>query len=811
MIKKRITVGDGDKYVTLDVQQHVDVIEVLSMKLLSSDFYKIDSANYGVLVGRVTTNGGFGIANANVSIFIPVDEDEDENIRTLYPYESTYDKKNGVRYNLLPAEKKGVCHVPVGTFPSKNELVDNETLLAVHQKYFKYTTKTNSAGDYMIVGVPIGTQFVHMDVDLSDIGFVSIRPYDFINQGYSKNQFESNNKFKSSKDLDSLPHIQKIDTSVDIKRFWGEKNQNVGITVLNFDLPIDVTPTAIFFGGLYTDSGAGRITKKCRPRVKMGRNCNLSPSSGNIDAIRKISDRIGDVEQISINGDIDQDGNWVSIIPMNLSKMITDEKGNLIPSSDPNRGIPTRAKMRFRVNSQFYNYKFFSGLSRTGSFLIPNMYNRYHFGSDTHEDDFFELKWKKIYTVSQYIPRLDKRKNDDGENFTGIKRIDECDNNTPFPFNRVDVNVNPIYTLFSVFSFIVYKIADLLDGIPNVNVTLPCNGEDLDPDEWLPCIRQYLAEYLGAVRYEFYNDWVNGSLYAPLFMYKTKFNNGKQKWEKYCDFDCREKSNSTQKDLNYKNKCAPMKVIERSTFMDIGDNPIAEADRGIILKQDGYFYYASRFDLNKNPIISKNLSVEQKRYLMFATNVVELGSSVSCDVDSVPYIIKNLQSTTYNENEDPDTLFNVESATPTNVNRNAVQLSNQIDTEQLSEFYDNVLVGNFENLPEYDSNTNKKTKAIAFDRSNETIRKYLCENFNYYNNAFTYQSAVNNNSDPSYFLDVDDDGSSELADFVYDNCVGCDDKNSPHKKMHNYYFYFGVSKGKNAFDKLLKEYFSDCE
>jgi hypothetical protein len=35
----------------------------------------------------------------------------------------------------------------------------------------------------MIFGVPLGNYTVHVDVDISDIGIISQRPYDLISQG----------------------------------------------------------------------------------------------------------------------------------------------------------------------------------------------------------------------------------------------------------------------------------------------------------------------------------------------------------------------------------------------------------------------------------------------------------------------------------------------------------------------------------------------------------------------------------------------------------------------------------------------------
>ena len=44
----------------------------------------------------------------------------------------------------------------------------------------------------MIWGVPLGTQTLHVDVDLSDIGCFSLRPDDFIRQGKGVDNFKNN-------------------------------------------------------------------------------------------------------------------------------------------------------------------------------------------------------------------------------------------------------------------------------------------------------------------------------------------------------------------------------------------------------------------------------------------------------------------------------------------------------------------------------------------------------------------------------------------------------------------------------------------
>ena len=57
-------------------------------------------------------------------------------------------------------------------------------------------------------------------MDLSDIGFLSARPYELIAAGYKKEDFESKYKFKSSSDLDDLPQILSGNISVIVDPFW---------------------------------------------------------------------------------------------------------------------------------------------------------------------------------------------------------------------------------------------------------------------------------------------------------------------------------------------------------------------------------------------------------------------------------------------------------------------------------------------------------------------------------------------------------------------------------------------------------------
>lgn len=257
----------NDKYIITQLEQDVDFIEFMSMDIYTIDAYQNFNSDYGVLVGRVIANGGIGIPNAKISIFIPLtDTDaEDGTITSIYPYKTPRDKNSdGKRYNLLPRVSEYVASEgiykpkqPFGSFPIKPEIVTNQDFLGVYKKYYKYTALTNSAGDYMIFGVPTGTQTVHMSVDITDIGKYSMTPAAMVvNLGYSPNFFTNNNtEIKPSTDLNDLPNIETQEISVDVIPFWGDTaNFTIGITRQDFRIRSVLTNTFTIFGSVFTDA-----------------------------------------------------------------------------------------------------------------------------------------------------------------------------------------------------------------------------------------------------------------------------------------------------------------------------------------------------------------------------------------------------------------------------------------------------------------------------------------------------------------------------------------------------------------------------
>lgn len=373
-----------DKYIKVRLEQDIETLEFMSLKLGTADIYQNFNADYGVLVGRVIANGGIGIPNAKISIFIPLTDEDAENkeIYSIYPYKTPRDKNNeGKRYNLLPrvAKKDSETGIispkqPFGSFPIKEEIVGNLPFLDVYKKYYKYTTLTNDVGDYMIFGVPTGTQTVHLSVDITDVGEYSMTPAAMVtNLGYSPNLFTDNNsKIKSSTDLNDLPNIETQEISVDIIPFWGDvENFEIGITRQDFRIRSVLTNTFVIFGSVFTDGensmwgedffGSGRRIYELF-RARNNADTTVGMYSKRIGRVTEkiyyyppnITDAQIDAGTVDPNTQMilldpseysayKRDGDFVFIINCNRSKILTDEVGNPIPISyDSTNGIFTK-------------------------------------------------------------------------------------------------------------------------------------------------------------------------------------------------------------------------------------------------------------------------------------------------------------------------------------------------------------------------------------------------------------------------------------------------------------------------------------
>ena len=460
--KHRISTKIGkDQKVVVELKQDYDLLEILSLKFTQVDAYSSMCSDYGVVVGRISANNGFGIPNARVSIFVPLtDEDSsDPVISALYPYTTISDKnEDGYRYNLLPARKQHGGHEPTGTFPDQTDILTREEILEVYEKYYKYTVKTNESGDFMIWGVPVGTQTLHVDVDISDIGCFSLRPDDLKRSGIGgADSFKNEYSYKSSTDLDSLPQITQFNQTIEVYPFWGNEDLcEIGITRSDFDLStrgIKIEPKAYLLGSIYSDSEKNALSYNGTPKKDMGNKCNLVTSAATVEVIRFTQSKDTNLRPVlevyEVEQDIEENGSFVMPLPMNLEYVVTNEFGETEITNDPDKGIATAACYRFRISTINDTLANKRGVA---SYLVPNIreytndidksyawstvwddyptdalsdtviFNSVQ-GSFYPQDYFYRVSYNKVYAVSSFMGGTYSSGGSGKQTFLGIKEI----------------------------------------------------------------------------------------------------------------------------------------------------------------------------------------------------------------------------------------------------------------------------------------------------------------------------------------------------------------------------------------------------
>ena len=880
-IRVRTTPGGNDTFVNVNLNQKFDFIEILSLTLRQEDVYRNFCSDYGVVVGRVTVNNGFGVPNAKVSIFIPIEDidKEDSQIFGLYPYEQITDKNlDGLRYNLLPKnnETNNDCFVPIGSFPTKREVQDNDDLLYVYCKYYKFTTTTNQAGDYMFFGVPNGSYQVHVDADMSNIGLLSQAPYDFIRDGSNEKLFETTSKFKSDTNLNTLTQLKsRTPISINVQPFWGDVDQcQVGITRLDIDLATNIKPHAIFIGSIISDSEKNSINKNCRPRNDMGKMDEMVTGSGRVEMIRKKTS--GEIERFDVSGGevIDSDGTWAYQVPMNLDYVITDEFGNLVPTDDESKGLPTRARVRFRVKM---NVTGGEGRLRTrASYLVPHnpssaINSDYTFDERTKDSSFTDFYWNKIYTITNHITRIQKNCSatescSTNRNFIGIKNVDDGQN-TPFPFNKLTTKGSALYPLFAILCLILSFISgivwfinkivgfinfiiDVINSIPYVNigyisyVLISCSDEkycigcnstnagwnatedpkvlDKNNTRWLNCITTVLADSFGFLKFDFYNDWINGTLYAYLLKYKIK-RRGKGK-ERFCDYDCEDVANGPDNNQDGKedNRCKTLSVVDTCTKASIQSTSAILAPGDMVnTLQD----LTTKEGLIKKDVVSGELyyaAISKNNIRLYSTDIVNLGSIFDCDWQGVPKFYRYLVDTTYNippvapEYYGPNELpypDEIETSGWDTPGVNSGSLIAKINC--LGVYTDSDNCNNIKRLCELGMGLDEDRRDPLNNTGtavNNRITNADIEN-PWVRGVFTYANYPTQlNNIPLVF--IDSSSAINYQDTYYKVFRGYDYLITNKPKIwfhtHSYYFYFGLLPGKSALQKMYTKYFPEC-
>jgi hypothetical protein len=407
----RIKTEIGDKFINVNLDQTYESLDVLSLKIFQKDIYRLFDADYGVIVGRVNSKN-VGIPNCRVSVFISIDEDTVTNPTTLedikkieaaaiYPYETVYDKDaQGKIYNLLPKYSKNrninefpdndygigaTPKTPVGTFPEKEEVLINETVAYVYDKYYKYSTTTNESGDYILIVPSNRTYTVNMSCDITDIGRFSTTPALLKLQGFSSNFFTPDGlKINVDLPLENLPNIDIQNKTITVKPLWSQNtdNINVGINRLDFELIKKIEPFVTVIGNQFTDKYEQYWTYNTVSTCNDGNSpeyiCLGSKTKGNLKTkIFTIKNTVPDsdcdlinigrdrtIKKYDYDTDIellpsfkygeyqDGNGNFIYLIICNRNKVISDELGNLISvNDDDEKGVFTSFRGYFYLEN----------------------------------------------------------------------------------------------------------------------------------------------------------------------------------------------------------------------------------------------------------------------------------------------------------------------------------------------------------------------------------------------------------------------------------------------------------------------------
>lgn len=949
-----------DKVVKLNITQEYDFLEILSLQINQSDTYKLHTSDYGIVVGRVLANDGFGVPNAKVSIFIPLSDEDAKrsDILNIYPYSTIYSKdSNGRRYNLLPDESTDECYKIVGTFPNKRKVLDDAVQLEVFEKYWKYTTVTNNAGDYMIYGVPTGQQQVHVDIDLSDIGVLSQKPIDMQYKGYNATQFENARQFKDGTNLDNLSQIISQNNSVHVYPFWGDSEAGeIAITRCDINVAYKFEPTCVFIGSIITDSFSQAIGHDCNATKYSGYNSKMVSGEGTIEMIRKTPDRLIEEFQIQGNRLIDGDGVWAYQIPMNLDYVATDEFGNIVPTDNPNKGIPTRTSVRFRMSIQETGYE---GVGRhRAKYLVPNYITSeikktvneingvdktdvavgqedidksFEFGSATQDMYFRDLFWNKVYSVKNYIPRIQTNEKKNTTNYNAIRSTNLADNVNPAPFNQARFKLSFTYriiclimtVLISIIYFInmlmaklaclgadwkqpcilglcigkiigslisklfkaifcpIFKCISFGDGLNEETeydiIYVPgcdcdclskkaCKGkQNCVPNDsmgdLMDVVQQSLAQEFETVHLDFYNDWLNGSLYMPLWFWrktkKKKFLFGlfsKKAVNQFCN------CNKTIK-MYTANGCS----LQASDYQqNKGDRSHFQFDftyfgKGVIQE------FTNRAGLNVYYYTPALMGGEELRQF-YATDIILLGSLNDCDLNSCPSMYQSLPSTTSNQPyiasvehyygngkndhypliSGMDWLGSGDDEPAPRYKRGlffdlacqfvATQPKTCANLSRLSELGVTIDARTNETIPNGSQLTTKEqpldgmitrfeiqdneARAAFASLNHHGLYKMIRDenNFLFYDLAFLYPNDFDGklvNIAPSYTngQTVDRYDNSYVAfrlgkDFAANNAIV--DGRQYHKYRNSFYFYFGLYDGKTAIDKFNERFYATC-
>jgi len=588
----RVRTNIGDTYLSVNLDQTYESLDILSLKIYQRDVYRLFDADYSIIVGRVTAQD-IGIPNCRISVFVPNNEDtiigptQLDDIKkieaaTIYPYKTVFDKDGyGKIYNLLPrySRNRGFNgfptneyaagaspKTPVGTFPEKEEILTNETLAYVYDKYYKYSTFTNESGDYILVVPSNRTYSVNMSCDITDIGRFSTT-YELLKAegAFPDSYFTEDGNINTEIPLERLPNIDIQNQSIYVKPLWSQNpdNGNVGVNRLDFKLQKKIQPFATVFGNFMShnkdhwwrypnqNNGCNGDTKED------AQNCpgSVNPEEikiGNLQAgtlklrVFNIKNTVPEYDADLLNSGIilnnydyntdiellpeskyrfEQDnGNAYITIPCNRNKVITNEFGEIISVADDNEaGAFTSFRGYFILENENGNVNPEPGAIRTGKIRlkVPQFfdytYGRTYYDWGTDDKDVFESDGTSAKWIWKHF------KFDYGEIYSW-SQYNDVNHKEDSPQDEFDgTQTNILY--FGEKSFGDIPRENYLTKYPNSNTLNNYGGEGQAYINFYNHLKEGTSAANGGnarLIFAIKKQWLNCSLFFPNFAYNTE-------------------------------------------------------------------------------------------------------------------------------------------------------------------------------------------------------------------------------------------------------------------------------------------------
>jgi hypothetical protein len=245
----------------------------------------------------------------------------------------------------------------------------------------------------MIFGVPTGQHDIIMDFDLFDTNSFELTANDLVEQISLNNSVEQlttllnanantnedienvdrvpgfkylgNNNYEIDlkTNLDEMPNIFHQVKQITVSPFWGDNDAcDVGITRCDFRINYKYTPTAIFFGFIQTTARefyidvdytfiGGQPEIYGKDNVAVNEYGSLLPLQKLEVVVYRLDDKLtpGSRKRLGVYTGSFYNGIFRITLPMYTDYYITDESGELIPTSDTTLGIPTKGYYAFEI------------------------------------------------------------------------------------------------------------------------------------------------------------------------------------------------------------------------------------------------------------------------------------------------------------------------------------------------------------------------------------------------------------------------------------------------------------------------------